>query len=302
MATLLAEEMCGAVQAIDRFMAVLATMNITIEIHRDFSLYASIRRAHGDVHLNQAFDPKYTWFSEYDFWLLARWRNKDVIAACCSRRFITDDFYRLIRTQALWFSRTPSLIKQQLTIDCDIAPFGGEIIYGGGLWVRHDLRGSSRLAFVLPRLGRALSLRERAFDHDTAMILSAAHDSPKAAERKAVFTAKRIYGCARVSRFVEGWFPPEGRKAIMHLCHSTKAEAIASLLDQVPGGAVIDLYSSRLNRDSRIYWQHSDIGQSSSLELKPNEIAASLDREVRARFRSDFETRLLQDRRQNVEI
>src|SRR5262249_45918150 len=98
-----------------------------------------------------------------------------------------------------------------------------------------------RLAFVLPRLARALSLRERAFDHDTGMIRSAACDSAKTAERKAVFAAKRTYGFARSSRFVDGWFPPEGRKAIMHLCHSTKAEAIASLMDQVPAGSAIDL-------------------------------------------------------------
>lgn len=67
MATLLTEEMCGALQAIDRFRAALATADISIEIHRDFALYTSIRHSHGDVHLNQAFDPRYTSFSEYDF-------------------------------------------------------------------------------------------------------------------------------------------------------------------------------------------------------------------------------------------
>jgi hypothetical protein len=38
------------------------------------------------------------------------------------------------------------------------------------------------------------------------------------------------YGFARARRFVDGWFPPESREAIMHLCHSTRAEALASLV------------------------------------------------------------------------
>ena len=30
-------------------------------------------------------------------------------------------------------------------------------------------------------------------------------------------------------RFVNGWFPPEARNAVMHLCHATRTEALASL-------------------------------------------------------------------------
>lgn len=35
---------------------------------------------------------------------------------------------------------------------------------------------------------------------------------------------------SRARRFVDGWFPPEGREAVVHLCHSTRAEALASLV------------------------------------------------------------------------
>jgi hypothetical protein len=232
MDTLLAKETRVASQAVAGFKSALAATNISIEIHRDFSFYKSIRHHYGDANLNQAFDPQYTHLGHYDFWILARGRQGDEVATYCMRRFIIDDFFHLIRTQALWFSRIPDLMREELRIDCEIPPFGGAVVHGGGLWVRRDFRGWSRLASVLPRLARALALLEGTFDHDTGMIRSAAADSPRAAERKAAFAALRICGFARVSRFVDGWFPPEGRNAIMHLCHSTKVEAMASLADQ----------------------------------------------------------------------
>jgi hypothetical protein len=224
--------------AVNKFKAVLDTAKISLDIRYDFASYAAVRRAHGGARLNQAFDPKYTSFDKDDFWLLARDQYGDAIATYCVRRFIIDDFSRLIRSQALWFSAGPCPVGQKLTIECESPPFGGEIVHGGGLWVRQDCRGSSRLALVLPRLARALSLNERPFDHDTGMIRNDPKDSLQTAERKAVFAGIRIYGFARVSRFVNGWFPPEGRNAIMHLCHATKTEAIASLSTAAPTASI----------------------------------------------------------------
>jgi len=300
MATLSAAEKHSVLQAVEKFMAMLTSKNTSVEIRNEFSHYVAIRHAHGDTHLNQAFDPQYACFAENDFWLLVRGQYGDVLATYCVRRFTVDDFYRLVRSQALWFSQNPRLVHQELTVECEIPPFGGEIVHGGGLWVRQDLRGSSRLAFMLPRLARALSLHNRAFDHDTGMIRNAPQDSPKAAERKAVFAGIRTYGFARVSRFVDGWFPPEGRNAIIHLCHATKAEAIASLLHAVPITGVNGSYRTLTGEVSHVNdkylkrtiglrmknWAngsdgtrngHPDIGQSASVELKMNHVATSLN-------------------------
>ncbi len=63
------------------------------------------------------------------------------------------------------------------------------------------------------------------------MIRDEPGDRPDAAERKATYMGSRVYGFARVRRIIDGWFPPEGREAIIHLCHATRAEAIASLFD-----------------------------------------------------------------------
>jgi hypothetical protein len=103
--------------------------------------------------------------------------------------------------------------------------------------VREDYRGCSRLAIVMPRFARAIALRSRPFDHDSGMIRNHPQDGAKVADRKAAFMGKRIYGFARVHRFVDGWFPPEAREAIVYLCHSTRAEAMDSLV--VPHGAAL---------------------------------------------------------------
>jgi hypothetical protein len=229
MTTLNEAELSAVHVAIDKFGTILSMYDISLDIQHDFSSYVAIRHDHGDLHLNQAFDPAYASIGKQDFWLRARNRRGEVIATYCVRWFNIDNFYRLIRSQALWFSAGPGPIGRALAFECDIPPFGGEITHGGGLWVRPDWRGSSRLAYVLPRVARALSLSERPFDHDTGMIRNDPRDSLKAAERKAAFASLRVYGFARVSQFVNGWFPPEGRNAIMHLCHATKTEAIASL-------------------------------------------------------------------------
>jgi hypothetical protein len=222
-------------QAIEYYTVSFATAGISLRLRRNFSTYAAIRHANGDTHLNQAFDPQYIKFSENDFWILAENRRGEPIATYCMRRFVIDDFYELIRSQRLWFGARPRLVDPRFVIDCAIPSFGGAVAHGGGLWVRADYRGSHKLAAVLPRFARAIALRNHPIDHDSAMVRNDPQDSALLAERKAVFMGIRTYGFARVHRFVDGWFPPEGRNAIMHLCHATRAEAVVSLATPLPG-------------------------------------------------------------------
>jgi hypothetical protein len=224
---------CGQVQrAIDGYVGVLAAVRISLSVRRNFRDYAAIRHANGDVHLNQAFDPVFTRFGPDDFWLLAQNLIGDPIATYCVRRFIIDDFYRLLRSQALWFGAARPA-DPRFVVECEIPPFGGEVAHAGGLWVRKDYRGASReprLSTVMSRLACAIALQNRPFDHDSAMILIDHRNSAEDADRKAASLGVEAYGFARARRFVDGWFPPEGREAVMHLCHSTRAEALASLI------------------------------------------------------------------------
>ena len=214
----------------NRLFAIAAGSDIGLDLHDDFNKYTAIRHRHGDRHLNQAFDPKQVKLGRDDFWVLAQNARKEAIATYCLRRFLVKDFFKLIGSLALWFANPLHRQHPRFAVACQIPPFGGEVVHGGGLWIRDDYRGSSRLAIVLPHFARAFALISRPFDHDTAMIRNDPADRTELAERKAIFMGRKVYGFARVHRFVDGWFPPEGRNAIMHLCHSTQAEAIASLL------------------------------------------------------------------------
>ncbi len=219
-------------RAIDGYVEALAAIRISLNVRRNFRDYAAIRHAHGDVRLNQAFDPVFTRFGADDFWLLAQNRAGDPIATYCVRRFIVDDFYSLIRSQALWFG-APRAVDPRFVVECEIPSFGGEVTHAGGLWVREDYRGASReprLSTVMSRLSCAIALQNRPFDHDSAMIRIDPRDPAEVADRKAVSLGVRAYGFARACRFVNGWFPPERREGVMHLCHSTRAEAVASLV------------------------------------------------------------------------
>ena len=243
--------------AIDGYIAALGAAGILLRVRHNFGEYAAIRHAHGDTHLNQAFDPVFTRFGSGDFWLLAQNSSGEPIATYCVRRLIVDDFYNLIQSQALWFGGR-SLVDPRFVVNCEIPPFGGEVAHAGGLWVREDYRGAARqprLSTAMSRLACAITLRNRPFDHDSAMIRIDPQDPPEIADRKAVSLGVKAYGFARVCRFVDGWFPPEGRDALMHLCHSTRAEAVASLA--MPPSTVATVRLGRIElRQAPLVYQH----------------------------------------------
>jgi len=247
-------------QAIDGYTAALGAAGISVRVRRNFGGYAAIRHAHGDDHLNQAFDPAFTRFGSDDFWLLARNSGGEPIATYCVRRLLVDNFYDLIQSQALWFGDRPPA-DPRFVVDCAIPPFGGEVAHAGGLWVREDYRGASRqprLSSVMSRLSCAFALRNRPFDHDSAMIRIDPRDPPEVADRKAASLGVRAYKFARVCRFVDGWFPPEGRDAVMHLCHSTRDEAVASLATS-PSGVAANALRCLEFRQAPLVYQHQQL-------------------------------------------
>jgi len=251
--------------AIEGFIASLGAAGIALRVRRNFETYAAIRRSHGDVRLNQAFDPRETRFGHDDFWLLAESHDGEAIATYCLRRFLVEDFYALVRSQALWFSSRSPLFDPHFNVECAIPPFGGEIAHGGGLWVQEEYRGCSRLAVIMPRFARAIALRTRPFDHDTGMIRDDPQDRTDVADRKATFMGKQVYGFARVHRIVSGWFPPEARPGIIHLCHSTRAEAVSSLL--APRGVLDGLRRLKLGKRPLVD-QHHQLVDSPTIRSK----------------------------------
>jgi hypothetical protein len=244
--------------AIEYYIAALGAVGLSLRVRRNFHDYAALRRRNGDYRLNQVFDPRFMKAGERDFWLLVTDEWGDAVATHCLRRFIVEDFYDLIRSQTLWFGARLHLVDPRFVVACEIPPFGGEVAHGGGLWVRRDYRGSAKLSFILPRLARAIALRMAPFDHDSAMIRNDPRDPPRLSDRKAAFMGMRTYGFARVRRFVDGWFPPEGRNAIMHLCHATRAEATASLVAPSPEILTAGLQRAEFRQHPLVY-QHEQL-------------------------------------------
>lgn len=216
-------------QAIDGYADWLLGLRLRAHVRRDFDRYVALRHAHGDRHINQAFDPTHTRFGPRDFWVLVEEAHGAAVATFCMRSLDVANVYTLIQSQSLWFSKRPRLVDPGFVVSCSIPPFGGRVGHGGGLWIRPDLRGQQGLVRLMPRFARALALRNHDIDHDSAMLLNSADPAQAAKVHHRAAAAARTYGFARAEPFVQGWFPPEQRDATMHLCHSTRAEAIGSL-------------------------------------------------------------------------
>src|SRR5262245_33466046 len=79
-------------RAIEAYLATLLQVGIRVQVRRDFDRYVALRRAHGDHHLNQAFDPAHTRFDRRDFWLLMEQQGDGgTVATYCLRVLDTDN-------------------------------------------------------------------------------------------------------------------------------------------------------------------------------------------------------------------
>lgn len=209
-------------RAIESYLATLLELGIRVHVRRDFDRYVGLRRAHGDHHLNQAFDPAHTRFDRRDFWLLMeQQRDGSAVATYCLRVLDVDNFYTEVHSQRFWFGSAPRLVDPRFVVTCEVPPFGGVVASSGGMWVRPDKRGGG-VSKIVPRLARALALRNSAVEHDCGMVLN----NPEAAR-----LAIRNYGYARVGLMTDGWFPPEQADMRVDLCHADRAECLASLIE-----------------------------------------------------------------------
>ena len=204
-----------------------------IHVSRDFERYVAVRRAYGAHHLNQAFDPCHVRFDARDFWLLAEDRDGAPLATYCSRTFEIGDFYSLVISQTLWFGAGLRLVDPRFEVRRTLPAFGGTVAHAGGFWIRPEHRGHLALTRLMPRLARALALRNAAIEHDSGMLLDDPSEPVRERLEARAAAAVRTYGFARAGVMVDGWFPPEHRVARVRLCHSNRAEAISSLLDRV---------------------------------------------------------------------
>jgi len=200
-----------------RTMAEILRLGLSVHIEQDFDAFAQARRSVGDGFCYPTFDPARCRISASDFWLRVVDDGGKTVSTLATRIFEdVEDFYQLIRSEAIWGDRILRAVGRCHPV-CTIPPFGGVIAHNGGMWVDPTRRGHG-LAKLLHGLSRGLALRNSAIDHDTGLVFE-----------PLVRVAFSQYQFPRCDLVIDGYFPPTGKPERVYLCHISRAEALASM-------------------------------------------------------------------------
>jgi hypothetical protein len=193
------------------------SLELSVHVETDFRAFANYRGGVGDGFCYPSFDPARCRIGRADFWLRLVNDAGDTVAANATRIFAdVEDFFQLVRTEALWSDRLPRVVGRSEPV-CSISPFGGVIAHFGGLWVEPSQRGRG-LAKLLPALARGLALRNLSFDFDTSLVFE-----------PLVGLALGQYQYPRCELVIDGYFPPTGKSERVYLCQMSRAEALTSM-------------------------------------------------------------------------
>lgn len=225
------EELISVQAFIDLYQSRLDALSLDLQVETDMAHWVSVmRQAPQIAAVNPSYDPARCRLTPYSaFWLNALSHGRTV-ACIANRLFVTDDFVGLMRTGRLWSDRPAAdrLRPAGLVPLRGRSPFAGRIGHHGGLWVHPDWRGR-RLAVLLPRLTRALSLRQFAVDWHCGLTLEAlaGHAVPI-----------KAYGYSRQELCIDGHFPVTGRNDRVYLTSISRAEMLAQMDDAVIAAAL----------------------------------------------------------------
>lgn len=198
-------------------LTTILRLGLTVHVEHDFPAFMRYRGAVGDGFCYPSFDPARCRIGPDDFWLRAVDDDGRTVACNATRIFRdVEDFYDLMRSEALWGDRLPRVIGR-CEPDCTIPTFGGVVGHWGGMWVDPSQRGRG-LAKLLPELLRGLMLRNHAIDYETGLVFE-----------PLVGLALGQYQFARCEKVIDGYFPPSGKPARVYLCHTDRAEALRSV-------------------------------------------------------------------------
>ena len=197
------EELICIQAFVDLYQGSIDALALDLQVETDMARWVAVmQQAPQIAAVNPSYDPARCQLRpDNAFWLNVLSHGRTV-ACIANRLFVTDDFLGLMRTGRLWSDRpkadglrpaglVPSLGHPRIT---------GRIGHHGGLWVHPDWRGR-RLAVLLPRLTRALSLRQFAVDWHCGLTL-------EALARHAV--PIKAYGYTRQELCIDGHFPVTG--------------------------------------------------------------------------------------------
>lgn len=219
---------------IDRARRELDQRKLTLEVDSDLSEWVRlIQNAPGRGSVSSSHDPSKSFVHPGNaFWVIVRERDRrfidrllrrppPVVACLCHRVIQTDDIADEMRTNRLYYDRTPILDYHPVEIvrNENMPVVGGKVGLAGGFWVHPRYRGS-KLSNVVSRVTRLLSLRH--FDIDWSVSL--VKDTPR---RKAMIHS--TYGLAHSASITRGYYPPYGYDLDIQMSYMHRDE----MLDQV---------------------------------------------------------------------
>ena len=205
-------------------------MGLELVAETDMAKWAwTMRSAPQTTGVNPSFDPEKSVLGPENAFWLGLLSAGETIACIANRLFVADDFVELIRTGAIWVDRHPIQFPEPINVvlPVDHVRISGRIGHHGGLWVRPDWRGR-RLACILPRLTRAISMRQFDVDWHCGLTLE-----PLAKHRVPI----KAYGYIRQELCVDGFIPVTNRKERVYLTSITREE----ILLQIAKSAVVEI-------------------------------------------------------------
>jgi hypothetical protein len=185
-------------------------------VEDDFSWFAAVRRRSSDPWIYPTFDAQQSDLSTDALWIRATSPDGAVIGTYALRVFETDNFYDLMRTEALWFKRS----RLPADARCEVGeplPIGGIIGHCGGAWV-HPAWRRRGVVQAMCQLARSVLVGRFDVDHETGLVFE--HNFRSG-------LARRAYGYPRVAQVMDGYFPPTGTEERVFLCHISRKEMLS---------------------------------------------------------------------------
>jgi hypothetical protein len=162
-------------------------------------------------------NPLHSRLDKNAFWLRTTDRDDNVVALFGAKVFHTDDFMALVRSERLWFDRSPDhTIDPRTRALPAFEAFGGIVSHGAGVWTARSFRTRGLAAF-LSSYARALLVRDYGIDWHTLTTVK---------EYLPGFT--RTFGY-QFALLYDGWCPVIGAETEFYMGRMTQAQIVEHL-------------------------------------------------------------------------
>jgi hypothetical protein len=204
----------GALEALEENAA---RVGLIVTYHTDFDEFVRLRTLAPDGVVNPMLNPRFSKLDRKAFWLKATARDGTLAALVGAKVFRTDDFMALVRSERLWYDRSP--VHE---IDARARPlpafdrFGGTISHGAGAWTAPQFRVRGVTAFMVD-YSRALLVKNHGIDWHTVTTI------PK---YLGVFARGLGY---TVAPLYDGWCTMMGAEVELYLGRITRADIVERL-------------------------------------------------------------------------